>query len=111
LVEASGLRSVDEYFTEPDEEKIRRMMEAEANKPNPEMEKLKQEQAKMEADNAIALKKIESEERIELARIQQESDLKRYQIDQEIGLKQRQNVANALTGGHIEPTQLGGMPG
>ncbi|EUB95891.1 hypothetical protein PMI07_002379 [Rhizobium sp. CF080] len=111
LVEASGLRSVDQYFTEPDEAKIQKMMAAAANKPNPEMEKVKQQQAKMEADNAIAMKKIESEERIEMARLQQESELKRYQIDQEINLKQRQNMAEVLSGGHIMQTQLGGMPG
>lgn len=111
LVEASGLRSVDQYFTEPDEAKIQKMMAAAANKPDPEMEKLKQQQAKMEADNAIAMKKIESEERIEMARLKQEGDLKRYQIDQEINLKQRQNIASALTGGHVLPIQLGGMPG
>ncbi|MEX2741096.1 phage portal protein [Rhizobium mongolense] len=111
LVEASGLRSVDQYFTKPDPEKIKKMLEAKANQPNPEMEKLKQQQAKAEADNAIAVKKIESEERIEMARLKQEGDLKRYQIDQEIRLKQQQNAANALTGGHIVQTQLGGMPG
>lgn len=111
LVEASGLRSVDQYFTKPDPEKIKKMMDAKANQPNPEMEKLAQQKAQAEADNAIEMKKIESEERIAMARLKQEGDLKRYQIDQEIQLKQRQNVAQALTGGHVMQTELGGMPG
>lgn len=111
MVEASGLRSVDQYFTKPDPDKIKQLMETGANKPNPEMEKLKLQQAKIEADQAADLKKIESEERIAMARLQQEERLKRYQIDQEIQLKQRQNVAQALTGGHVSTTELGGMPG
>jgi len=111
LVEASGLRSVDQYFTEPDEAKIKKMMDAEAAKPNPEMEKLKLQQAKIQSDAAADKMKIESEERIAMARLQQEERLKRYQIDQEIALKQRQNMAEVLSGGHIMPTQLGGMPG
>ncbi len=111
LVEASGLRSVDQYFTEPDEAKIKQMMDAQANKPNPEMEKLKLQQAKIQSDAAADKMKIESEERIAMARLQQEERLKRYQIDQEIALKQRQNMAEVLSGGHIMPTQIGGMPG
>ncbi len=111
LVEASGLRSVDQYFTEPDEAKIKQMMDAQANKPNPEMEKLKLQQAKIQSDAAADKMKIESEERIAMARLQQEERLKRYQIDQEIALKQRQNMAEVISGGHIMPTQLGGMPG
>ncbi|MEH3109047.1 MAG: phage portal protein [Agrobacterium cavarae] len=111
LVQASGMRATDMFFTEPSEEQINKMIADQSNQPNPEMEKLKQQQAKMESEAAIEQAKIQSNERIEMAKMQQEYDLKRYQIDQEIALKQRQNVAQALTGGNITSVQLGGMPG
>lgn len=111
LVEASGLRSVDQYFTLPSDEQIKGMEQAAANKPDPAMLKLQQEQAKFQADQALRMEELKSKERIEMAKLQQEDQLKRYQIDREIELKQRQNVAQVLTGGHVSTAQLGGFPG
>lgn len=111
LVQASGMRAVDMFFTEPTEEQIQQLIAQQSNQPNPEMEKLKQQQAKMEQDASLDKMKIESDERIAMAKMDQEYALKRYQIEQEITLKQRQNVAQALTGGNISSVQLGGMPG
>lgn len=111
LVQASGMRATDQFFTEPTEEQINKLIAQQSNQPNPEMEKLKQQQAKADMDAKIEQQKIESNERIEMAKLQQEYQLKRYQIDQEIQLKQRQNVAQALTGQSVTSVQLGGMPG
>lgn len=111
LVQASGMRATDQFFTEPTEDQINKLIAQQSNQPNPEMEKLKQQQAKADMDAKIEQQKIESNERIEMAKLQQEYQLKRYQIDQEIQLKQRQNVAQALTGQNVTSVQLGGMPG
>lgn len=111
LVQASGMRATDQFFTEPTEDQINKLIAQQSNQPNPEMEKLKQQQAKADMDAKIEQQKIESNERIEMAKLQQEYELKRYQIDQEIQLKQRQNVAQALTGQHVTSVQLGGMAG
>lgn len=111
LVQASGMRAVDMFFTEPSEEQIQAMIAQQGNQPNPQMEKLKQDQAKAEMEAKIEQEKIQSNERIEMAKMQKEYELKRYQIDQEIALKQRQNVAQALTGGNITSAHIGGMPG
>ncbi len=111
LVQASGMRATDQFFTEPTEDQINKLIAQQSNQPNPEMEKLKQQQAKADMDAKIEQQKIESNERIEMAKLQQEYELKRYQIDQEIQLKQRQNVAQALTGQNVTSVQLGGMAG
>ncbi|WP_216330650.1 phage portal protein [Rhizobium sp. X9] len=111
LVQASGMRATDQFFTEPTEDQINKLIAQQSNQPNPEMEKLKQQQAKADMDAKIEQQKIESNERIEMAKLQQEYQLKRYQIDQEIQLKQRQNVAQALTGQSVTAVQLGGMAG
>lgn len=111
LVQASGMRSTEMFFTEPTEDQINQLIARQSSQPNPEMEKLKQQQAKMESEAAIDKMRIESDERIAMAKMQQEYDLKRFQIEQEIALKQRQNVAQALTGQNVSTVQLGGMPG
>ncbi|MBO0125115.1 phage portal protein [Agrobacterium sp. OT33] len=111
LVQASGMRATAQFFTEPTEDQINKLIAQQSNQPNPEMEKLKQQQAKAEMEATIEREKIQSNERIEMAKMQQEFELKRYQIDQEIQLKQRQNVAQALTGQNVTSVQLGGMPG
>ena len=111
LVQASGMRATDQFFTEPSEDQINKLIAQQGNQPNPEMEKLKQQQQQAEMDANIEREKIQSNERIEMAKMQQEYDLKRYQIDQEIQLKQRQNVAQALTGQNVTSVQFGGMAG
>lgn len=115
FVEAIGLPSGDMFFSEPSEEEINKMMQAAANKPHPEMEKLKAEmQAKAEKakmDFQLEQMKLESEKEIRLAELRQEGELKRYQIDQELALKRQQSAVQALTGGAVRPVAVGGMPG
>ncbi|MEY9100495.1 hypothetical protein ABIA24_003404 [Sinorhizobium fredii] len=114
-VEAAGLRTPDLYFTKPTPEQLQKMQQAQANKPNPEMQKLQMqmhaqaEKAKLDAQ--IDLKKIETQARIEMARLKQEGELKRYQIDQEIMLKRQQNAAQMLTREPITEARIGGIAG
>ncbi|MCA1440332.1 phage portal protein [Ensifer sp. IC4062] len=114
-VEAAGLKSPDLYFTKPTPEEIQRRMQASANQPNPEMQKLEMharadaEKAQLSAENDR--RKLEIERELGLAEIQQKGALKRYQIDAELNLKRQQNVAQAIGGEPLAPAQIGGVPG
>lgn len=115
MIEAAGLKTPEMYFSKPTEDEIKQM-QAGANKPDPEMQKMQaqmqMQQQKQQADATNDARKIELEHQRELQKMQQEYDLKRYQIDQEIELKRQQNAAQILA-----PTQgfsaahIGGMPG
>ena len=115
LIETAGLNSVDPFVTKPDEAEIKKLLDAQANKPDPAMQKLqaemqfKQEQAKL--DFQLEQMKIAANKEVEMARLQQEGELKRYQIDQELALKRQQNVAEALSGAPLRSVSVGGMPG
>ena len=114
-VEAAGLKSPDLYFTKPDQEQLQKRMEADAAKPDPEMQKVQaqaqadMEKAKLQAETDRM--KLEAQTRVDMAKIEAESELKRYQIDQEIQLKRDQAMAQAFVGQRIPQTQIGGQPG
>ncbi|CCE94636.1 conserved hypothetical protein [Sinorhizobium fredii HH103] len=114
-VEAAGLRTPNLYFTKPTPEQIQQLQQAAANKPDPEMEKVKiKAQADMEKaklDAQIAQQRIQTEAQLEMKRIEQEMALKRYQIDQEINLKRQTNAAQMLTRDPVSETHIGGEPG
>ncbi|QRY69182.1 phage portal protein [Ensifer sp. PDNC004] len=114
-VEAAGLKSPDLYFTKPDPEQLRKRLEADANKPDPEMQKVQiQAQADMEKaklDAETDRQKLAAQTQVDMAKIRMEGDLKRYQIDQEIALKRDQAMAQAMVGQRIPQTQIGGQPG
>lgn len=114
-VEAAGLKSPDLYFTKPSPEDIQKRMQEQANKPDPEMQKVQaQAQADMEKAKLQAQldrEKLAEQTKVEMAKIQADSELKRYQIDQEIALKRQQNAAQLLTSQSVTSTQIGGMPG
>lgn len=115
LIEASGLRSVDQYFTMPDEAKLQQMQQAQANQVSPEIQKAQiqaqADQSRAQADLQIATMKAEMEERLKIREMDMEDARKRYQIDQEIDLKRQQNAATILTGGAPRPIALGGAAG
>lgn len=115
FVEAVGLPSGDMYFTKPTPEDIQRIMQAAANKPNPELEKAQiqaqAEQAKAQTQLQIAMLQAEADERIALRKLEMEDARERYQIDREIELKRQQNAATILTGGTPRPIALGGDAG
>ncbi|PDT82925.1 phage portal protein [Sinorhizobium sp. BJ1] len=114
-VEAAGLRTPDLYFTKPTPEQIQQLEQAQANKPDPEMEKVKiKAQADMEKaklDAQIDQQKLQTEAQLETQRIQQEMALKRYQIDQEINLKRQTNAVQMLTRDPVSSVNVGGDPG
>ncbi|WP_085032314.1 portal protein [Ensifer aridi] len=114
-VEAAGLKSPDMYFTKPTPEEIQRRMQAEANKPNPELQKVQMqaqaEQQKAQLNAQLEREKIQQEAQLQTLRIKEEMALKRYQIDQEIQLKRQETAAQMLTREPVNDTRIGGMPG
>lgn len=77
MVEASGLRSVDQYFTSPSPEELKAFAQAQAQKPSPEQEKtqgaIAVEQAKGQVQLALKDKDIAKEANKE--REQRDADL------------------------------------
>uniref|UniRef100_UPI003F49886E portal protein n=1 Tax=Ensifer adhaerens TaxID=106592 RepID=UPI003F49886E len=114
-VEAAGLKSPDLYFTKPSPEDVQRRMQEQANKPDPEMQKVQmQAQADMEKAKLQAetdRQKLAAQTQVDMAKIEAESELKRYQIDQEIKLKRDQAMAQAMLGQRVPIAQIGGQPG
>lgn len=93
MVEAAGIRAVDNYFTKPDPREVEGKLQAMRNKPDPEIMKLQaqmqleqqkaiaardKEQAQMQAD--IAVKQAELEKNAAAARDQAQSDIAKEQL-------------------------------
>ncbi|MDX0802484.1 phage portal protein [Sinorhizobium medicae] len=114
-VEAAGLRTPDLYFTKPTPEQIDQLQKAQANKPDPEMEKVKikaqADTQKAQLDAQLQREKMQQEAQLETQRIQQEMALKRYQIEQEIQLKRQTNAMQMLTRDPVSSVNIGGDPG
>ncbi|RVJ07871.1 phage portal protein [Sinorhizobium meliloti] len=114
-VEAAGLRTPDLYFTKPTPEQIQQMQQAQANKPDPEMEKVKikaqADTQKAQLDAQLQREKMQQEAQLETQRINQEMALKRYQIEQEIQLKRQTNAMQMLTRDPVSSVNIGGDPG
>ncbi|RVM34241.1 phage portal protein [Sinorhizobium meliloti] len=114
-VEAAGLRTPDLYFTKPTPEQIDQLQKAQANKPDPEMEKVKikaqADQQKAQLDAQLQREKMQQEAQLETQRINQEMALKRYQIEQEIQLKRQTNAMQMLTRDPVSSVNIGGDPG
>lgn len=114
-VEAAGLRTPDLYFTKPTPEQIDQLQKAQANKPDPEMEKVKikaqADQQRAQLDAQLQREKMQQEAQLETQRIQQEMALKRYQIEQEIQLKRQTNAMQMLTRDPVASVNIGGDPG
>jgi hypothetical protein len=114
-VEAAGLRTPDLYFTKPTPEQIKQLEQAQASKPDPEMEKVKikaqADQQKAQLDAQLQREKMQQEAQLETQRIQQEMALKRYQIEQEIQLKRQTNAMQMLTRDPVSSVNIGGDPG
>ncbi|RVH37660.1 portal protein [Sinorhizobium meliloti] len=114
-VEAAGLRTPDLYFTKPTPEQIEQLQKAQAEKPDPEMEKVKikaqADQQKAQLDAQLQREKMQQESQLETQRINQEMALKRYQIEQEIQLKRQTNAMQMLTRDPVSNVNIGGDPG
>ncbi|MHC2351696.1 hypothetical protein ACVMB3_001154 [Sinorhizobium meliloti] len=114
-VEAAGLRTPDLYFTKPTPEQIDQLQKAQANKPDPEMEKVKikaqADTQKAQLDAQLQREKMQQEAQLETQRITQEMALKRYQIDQELQLKRQTSAMQMLTRDPVSSVNIGGDPG
>ncbi|OWK26287.1 hypothetical protein AJ87_02885 [Rhizobium yanglingense] len=114
-VEAAGLRTPDLYFTKPTPEQVQQLQQAQANKPDPELEKVKikaqADQQKAQLDAQLQREKMQQEARLETVRINQEMALKRYQIEQEIQLKRQTNAMQMLARDPVTEVHVGGQPG
>lgn len=73
MIEAAGLKTPSLYFTEPDPQEVERLMKAAAERPNPEMEKIKAqvqiEQMKVQA--GAQGKKLDGQIQMELGKAKQ----------------------------------------
>lgn len=92
LVESAGLKSPDMYFTEPDEQEVAAILEAQRNQPDPAQMAAQMEQAKLQGQMQLEQAKMQANRDKEKA--QMEADLmvedKRIQAD-------TQKQANELT--------------
>lgn len=76
-IESAGLRSPNMYITKPDPQEIQQMMEAEANKPDPEQQKLQLEQAKMQ--QSMQLEQLKAQRQVQKEQAQLQADLQTEQ--------------------------------
>ncbi|WP_337267499.1 portal protein [Oryzifoliimicrobium ureilyticus] len=115
LIEASGLKSVDRYFTKPDMAKLAQMQAQGSDQQNPALQKLQAEtQARLQKaqmDAQTDLKKLEMERELRLAELRSKAELQRYQIDQEIALRREQNTAELMRDERLSPARFGGQAG
>lgn len=97
MVEAAGLKSPEQYFTEVTPEIEQAMAEAQANQPNPEIEKAKMQmaadQAKAQGQMQIDMAKAQQQAALDQQKMEQEIILKREQMAQELLLKREQLAA------------------
>jgi hypothetical protein len=131
FAESAGARSTELYFTKPDPAEIQAKMEAAANQPNPELQKvqaqaeaqkakatldaqIKQEQNQVDAQ--LEAERINREFALKQEQLNRELDLKREQLIAELDLKRQQSVAqiamNAqVTNAKTSQVEVGGEPG
>ncbi len=131
FAESAGARSTELYFTKPDPAEIQAKMEAAANQPNPELQKvqaqaeaqkakatmdaqIKQEQNQVDAQ--LEAERINREFALKQEQLNRELDLKREQLIAELDLKRQQSVAqiamNAqVTNARTSQVEVGGEPG
>lgn len=86
VVESAGLKTPGLYFTEPDPQEVKALLQAQANKPSPEMEKVK---ANAEARSA----ELQLQAQVDSARVAADMQMKREQQTAEMQLKREQMAA------------------
>lgn len=97
FAESAGARSTELYFTKPDPAEIKAKMDAAANQPNPEVEKVKAQaeaqKAKAQIDAQIKQEQNQVDAQLEMEKLNREFALKREQLNRELQLKREQLVA------------------
>lgn len=93
MVEAAGLKSPRVYFSEPDEQEIAALLEAQQNQPNPEMQKA---QAQMQVEQMKAQMKAKTDQasaQIDAQRAQEDARLDREKAESEMQLAREKMAA------------------
>ena len=89
LVEAAGLRSTEQYFTEPNPEEIQKLLESQQNQPKPEEIKAK---AQMQIEQA----KLQSALQIKQAEMAANRDKEMAQMDADLKVKMAEMEAESV---------------
>lgn len=93
MVEAAGLKSPRVYFSEPDEQEIAALLEAQQNQPNPDMQKA---QAQMQIEQMKAQMKAKTDQasaQIDAQRAQEDARLDREKAESEMQLAREKMAA------------------
>lgn len=100
LVQASGLKSVDQYFTNPDPQEVAQKLEAMRNAPSPEQQKAMAqaeiEKAKMQMQMQLRQMELQADIALENARMQVARDKEMAQMEADLTVKKAQIAANEL---------------
>ena len=103
LVQAAGLKSVDQYFTNPDPQEVQAKLDAMKSAPSPEQEKaqaqMQIEQAKMQMQTQLRQMELQSDIQLENARMQVARDKEMAQMEADLQVKKAQMAADELTAG------------
>jgi len=86
MVESAGLKTPNLYITEPDEDQVKQMLEADANKPDPEQMKI---QAQMQLEQAKMTMEVEKSK----AQIQIDQNREQSQMQADLQVKQAEIAA------------------
>lgn len=102
LIEASGMSNVDPYFTEPDPEQVKAMLDQQAQKPSPEetkmQGKMQVEQMRMQANRDKEMAQMEADLQVEQMRIaaSTQDNAEKWAIEREKLAQQRQKHLETL---------------
>ena len=92
LIEASGLKTVDLYFTKPDPQEVQQKLEALKNAPHPDQMKVdaqaKLEQAKAQATLQLRQAELQMQMQMEQAKMQASTQHEKAQMDADLQVKQ-----------------------
>lgn len=82
-IESAGLRSPNMYITKPDPQEVQQKMQAAAQKPDPEQQKIQLEQAKMQQQLQIEQQKAHGQVQKEQAQLQADLHTERARLEAE----------------------------
>lgn len=89
VVESAGLKTPSLFFTEPDPQEIAQKMQAAANQPNPEAEKVKAEMALKQAD-------MQGKMQLEQAKMQAAQAKERAQMEADLVVREKEIQAESI---------------
>ena len=99
-IQAAGIKDTSKYFTKPDPQEVQAAIQAQANKPNPDLEKI---QAKGQVDIQLAQVNAQTNAQSEQARTQADIIVKKHAAETDAALKER--IAQIEASKHDVATQ------